>query len=127
MKKCFVSIFAVFYLGLSCGFAFNMHFCMGRLSSVELFHVSDNTCYKCGMKSREGCCNSKLTVVKITDSQQSSSAQLNINSPLTAIVNYHKHIYVQPVVQSFHAIFTDTSPPPVTGAFLCILNSIFTI
>ena len=127
MKKCFVSIFAVFYLGLSCGFAFNMHFCMGKFSSVELFHTGNNTCDKCGMKNREGCCNSKLTVVKITDSHQLSSAEVNINSPLTAIINYHRHIYLQPAIQSLTPTFTDTSPPPVSGAFLCILNSIFTI
>lgn len=127
MKKFLVSIFAVFYLSLSCGFAFNMHFCMGKFSSVELFHTGKNKCGKCGMKNREGCCNSKLTVVKITDSQQSSSAELNIDSPLTATVNYHIYTYLQPVLQSLRANFTDTSPPPIPGAFLCILNSIFTI
>ena len=127
MKKLVISIFAVFYLGLSCGFAFNMHFCMGKFSSVELFHTGNKKCSKCGMKNREGCCNSKLTVVKITDSQQSSSAGLRIDSPVTAIVNYRTYRNLQPVLQSLRATFTDTSPPSIPGAFLCILNSIFII
>ncbi|MEO8764248.1 MAG: hypothetical protein ABI416_08170 [Ginsengibacter sp.] len=127
MKKCIVSIFAVFYLGLSCGFAFNMHFCMGRLSSVELFHTGSDKCGKCGMKNREGCCNSKLTVIKITDCQQSSTAHLNINPPFTAIVNHHAFANLQPVINSLLITFTDTSPPAVSGAFICVMNSIFTI
>ena len=127
MKKCLISIFAVFYLGLSCGFAIDIHFCMGKLLSVDLFHKGDNTCSKCGMKNREGCCNSKLTVVKITDSQQPSYTGSSIGSPLTAIVNYHAATHLHPVLRSLHAILTDTYPPPVPGAFRCILHSIFTI
>ena len=126
MKKFLISIFAIFYLGLSCGFAFNMHFCMGRFSSVELFHTGKNTCTKCGMKNRQGCCDSKLTVVKITDSQQLSSAELNIHSPLIAVINYHTYLSVNSAVHPANTIFTATSPP-VNGAFLCILNSIFII
>ncbi len=127
MKKFLISIFAVFYLGLSCGFAFDMHFCMGKFSSVELFHTGNNECNKCGMKNRQGCCNSKLTVVKITDSQQSPTAQLSIASPFTAIINHHSYTFLQPVLQTLHATFTDASSPPISGAFLCILNSVFTI
>lgn len=47
------------------------------------------------MENREGYCNNKLTVVKITDNQQSSSVELSINSPLTTAVNYHTYTYLQ--------------------------------
>jgi len=127
MKKLFVSIFAFFYLGLSCGFAFNMHFCMGRLSSVEFFHTGNNTCETCGMKYGQGCCHSKLTVVKITDSHQSSSAEINIHPPFAALIKYAPQSIAAETVHLPGAAFADTSPPPVTGSFLCILNSIFII
>lgn len=128
MKKFLVSVFAVFYLGLSCGFAYNMHFCMGKFSSVDLFRTGDNKCAKCGMKNRQGCCTSKVTVVKITDSQQPSTTGFSIHSPFTVIVHCHASAtHLQPVELSLKTIYSDTSPPPVTGAFRCILNSLFTI
>ena len=127
MKKFFVFIFAVFYLGLSCGFAFDMHFCMGKFSSVEFFHTGDKKCGKCGMKNKNGCCESKVTFVKITDNQQLSSSGIIIISPLTAITHYYIYTFLQPVSEYSKVTFTDTSPPPISGSFLRILNCTFTI
>jgi hypothetical protein len=127
MKKIIVSIFAFFYLGLSCGFASNMHFCMGRFSSVDLFKIDKSNCKKCGMKSRKGCCNSKLTVVKITDNQQASIASIHIFSPAEAYLQHNAFVSLWPLAQPINASFTGTSPPPVSGALLCILNSVFII
>ncbi len=126
MKKVFVSIFAVFYLGLSCGFAFNTHFCMGKFSSADFSHTSE-VCNKCGMKSKEGCCKTKFTFVKITDSQQFSNSNVNIASPLSLIITYPHYTLLHLPVESVELTFTDTSPPPVSGAFICILNCTFTI
>jgi hypothetical protein len=127
MKKLLVSIFAVFYLGLSCGFAFDMHFCMGKFSSVELFHTSDKKCGKCGMKNKNGCCESKVTFVKITDNQQLSSSGIIIISPLTTITQYYISTFLPHISLYSNASFTDTSPPPISGSFLRILNCTFTI
>lgn len=127
MKKFLVSIFAVFYLGLSCGFAFNIHFCMGKISSVDLLSVNSNKCNKCGMKRMKGCCDSKLTVVKITDSQQVSSTDIHTASPFHTIADHYVYISLHYVTRPVAVTLNNTSPPPIQGAFLCILNSVFII
>lgn len=127
MKKFLVSIFAVFYLGLSCGFAFNTHFCMGKVSSVDLFSAKSNECDQCGMKNMKGCCDSKLTVVKITDNQQVSSLHVDPVSFFYINNNYSDYISLRSYARSFRVSFSDTSPPPIPGAFLCVLNSVFII
>jgi len=128
MKKTFITIFALLYLGLSCGFAFNIHFCMGKISSIDLFHNDKDNCGKCGVKKMKRCCDSKLTVVKITDSQQSSNAGVSLASPQATILVYKFHNTAELFSKSVcSASFNSTSPPPLSGAFLCILNSVFII
>ena len=80
MKKTFVFIFAFFYLGISCGFALDIHFCMGKFSSMEFYHSKKAKCGKCGMNTKNSCCNDKVTVVKLTDNQQISSNTLQLTS-----------------------------------------------
>lgn len=127
MKKFFISIFAIFYLAASCGFAMNIHFCMDKFSSIDLWNHHSTKCEKCGTQSRKGCCDSKLTVVKITASQQVPSAAVNIVSPLTAIINYPAYISLLFASNHFRVAVTDSSPPPVSGTSVCILNSVFRI
>jgi hypothetical protein len=125
MKKIFISIFATFYLGLSCGFAFNVHFCMGKISSVDFFKNSEKNCGKCGMKHMKDCCNSKVIVAKITNSQQPAYSELDVKSPVIATINHAHYSFVKPVAQIVRPTFNSTPPQKSSGAFLCILNSIF--
>jgi hypothetical protein len=125
MKKFFISIFAIFYLGLSSGLAFNVNFCMGKIASIDFYKNSEKNCGRCGMKQMKHCCDSKLTVAKISNSQQVSSAEINIKLPYTAIINYTRQSFVKPVAEILQPAFSSTSPPESSGAFLCILNSVF--
>ena len=127
MKKTFITIFALLYLGLSCGFAFNIHFCMGKISSVELFHNNKDNCGKCRMRKMKRCCDSKLTVVKITDTQQSSNAGVTLTLPWAAIQVYKFHNSTELFSKPVYTSFNNTSPPALSGAFVCVLNSVFII
>ncbi len=127
MKKIFISIFATFYLGLSCGFAFNVHFCMGKFSSIDFSKNSEKNCGKCGMKHMKDCCNSKVIVAKITNFQQPAYSEVNVKSPVIATIDHTHYSFIKPVAQIFQATFNNTSPPKSSGAFLCILNSVFII
>ncbi len=128
MKKIFVSLFAIFYLGISCGFAIDMHFCMGKFSSLELSHSQKDKCGKCGMDTKNSCCNDKVTVVKITDNQQLSSNNIQLIAPAGFAPHlFHSGNLLAYTLTERRIPLTDTSPPPLSGAFLCILNSVFTI
>ena len=127
MKKFFISIFAILYLGLSSGFALNVHFCMGKVSSIDFFKASEKSCGKCGMKHMKDCCNSKLIVAKISNSQQPAYSDVGAKSPVVTNINYPHYSFVKPAAQIVRPAFNSTSPQESSGAFLCILNSVFII
>jgi hypothetical protein len=76
MKKLLISTIAMFYLTVSSGLAMNIHYCMGKISSVSFGHEAnhnDGSCSKCGMSKTENhCCNDETQFVKLTDDQQVS-------------------------------------------------------
>ncbi len=65
---------AMFYLTVSSGLAMNIHYCMGKISSVTFGHEADHndgSCSKCGMSKTENhCCTDETQFVKLTDDQQ---------------------------------------------------------
>ena len=127
MKKLSIAILAIIYLGVSSGIAMNIHYCMGKLSSVELMHSNDK-CSKCGMKyGKNSCCNDKFKIVKLTDSHKIISNDINVFTPV-AILDNSKNIFDT----DFHnaqiiTLFNNHSPPISQGISLCILNSVFRI
>lgn len=72
MKKSWVAILAFLYITLSSGIVVNLHYCMGDLATVELGLSHDDTCGKCGMKDRKGCCETEYQVVKVQDAHQAA-------------------------------------------------------
>jgi hypothetical protein len=68
VKKTLASILAIIYLGVSSGVAMTIHYCMGKVSSIDLFHHSDK-CGKCGMKTSSGCCKDEFKLINTSLSQ----------------------------------------------------------
>ena len=87
MKRSAIAILAIVYLAISSGVVVNIHYCMGRMSSVKLQAWAPNTC-ACGkkMESKKGCCKTELKVVKLEDAQKASYADFAIHTPITPLV-----------------------------------------
>ena len=127
MKKLSVAILAIIYLGVSSGIAMNIHYCMGKLSSIELMHSNDK-CDKCGMKyGKNSCCNDKFKIVKLTDSHKIISNEINIFTPVAIIDNSKSISDIDFQHAPIIADFNNHSPPISQGISLCILNSVFRI
>ncbi|MDB5199043.1 MAG: hypothetical protein JWO92_1006 [Chitinophagaceae bacterium] len=128
MKKLLVAILAIVYLAVSSGVAMNIHYCMGKLASVDLMHNNDK-CGKCGMKTstKGGCCKDEFKIVKLNDSHKLISNDINIFSPV-AIIDNSKSIFDSALQNAqITSDFNNHSPPISQGISLCILNSIFRI
>lgn len=81
MKKCIVFIVALLYIIVSSGIVVNVHYCMGRLTSVEYGRDIHTKCGKCGMASKsKGCCHTESKLIKIEDEHQ----LVKVNLPLTS-------------------------------------------
>ena len=127
MKKLSIAILAIIYLGVSSGIAMNIHYCMGKLYSVDLMHSNDK-CSKCGMKnSKNSCCNDKFKIVKLTDSHKIISNDINIFTPVAIHYNpksiFDANLHNAQII----TLFNNHSPPISLGISLSILNSIFRI
>ena len=127
MKKFLVTILAFIYLGVSSGIAMNIHYCMGKISAVDLMHNSDK-CGKCGMKMGPGgCCKDEFKIIKLSDSHKLISNDVSISVPV-AIVNNNFSLFNSDLAfTDLKAPLKNNSPPQSSGVSLNILHCIFRI
>lgn len=126
MKKFIVAILAFIYLGTSSGIAMNIHFCMGKFSSVDVFHHG-KTCGKCGMKSSGGCCKDEFKVIKLSDSHKLFANDFKIFSPVLILPVSKNIIYDNFFSTQVIATPNNNSPPTANNISLNILFSVFRI
>ena len=126
MKKAVIAILALLYIITTSGVVVNVHYCMGAVASVTYGHEAPESCGKCGMKEKDGCCHSELKVVKLDDEHQQlvKAAQLEQVALLpvlffeTAMANYNSH---KGFVNSYH------SPPDQRVNSVYLHNNVFRI
>jgi hypothetical protein len=82
IKKAFILLIAFLYLASASGMVMNIHYCMGKISSVNFGHEKDHedgSCSKCGMdKTENHCCKDETQYLKLTDSHQASAIGLQL-------------------------------------------------
>ena len=126
MKKITVAILAIVYLGVTSGFAMTIHYCMGKVASVDMMHTSDK-CGKCGMKTNTGCCKDEFKIVKLEDSHKLISNDIKIYSP-TAVTDNAQNIFDTRLFSSRgKSDNKNHSPPESPGVSLNILHGVFRI
>jgi hypothetical protein len=89
MKRLVTLFIALIYLVMSTGFVMNSHYCMGKLSSIELGRSEVKKCI-CGMRidraKKSKCCHSKLDVVKLQEAHKTAPSVLFQFSVMEAVV-----------------------------------------
>ena len=98
MKRLITLFIALIYLVMSTGFVMNSHYCMGKLSSVELGRSEVKKCI-CGMRidstKKNKCCHSKLDVVKLEDSHKLTTSTFVFANFIEAVI---PQFFVEPAV-----------------------------
>lgn len=96
MKRLLNLFIALIYLVMSTGFVMNSHYCMGKLSSIELGRSEVKKCI-CGMRidstKKNKCCHSKIDVVKLEDSHKSTTSTIVSTNFIEAVI---PQFYVEP-------------------------------
>lgn len=126
MKKIFIAILAFIYLGVSSGVAMDIHYCMGKISSVDLMHSSDK-CSKCGMKTKGGCCKDEFKIVKLSDSHKLIVNEINFFTPVAVIEKPHSNFNASFFSSNIKSDFNNHSPPEPSGTCLRIMQCVFRI
>ncbi len=87
IKKVLISFIAVFYLAVTSGVIVNIHYCMGRISSVSFGHDADHekqTSNICSMENTESnCCRVDVKKVKLNDLHEASTCLFDLASVST--------------------------------------------
>ena len=128
MKRSAVAILAIIYLAISSGVVVNIHYCMGKMSSVKLQAWTPNTC-ACGkkMESKKGCCKTELKVVKVQDAQKIAYADHSLETPVTTIVR-QLNLLQTPFYNTSAVILSyGHSPPLLSGTDTYLRNCVFRV
>ncbi|OFY83840.1 MAG: hypothetical protein A3F72_07510 [Bacteroidetes bacterium RIFCSPLOWO2_12_FULL_35_15] len=83
LKKAVILFLTFIYLFVASGVAFNFHYCKGKINNISLAfgQKHDNCCGKKKM-TKKNCCKEKTAVLKINDTQYSSTS---LKTPTTSI------------------------------------------
>ena len=128
MKRSVVAILAIIYIAISSGVVVNIHYCMGKMSSVKLQAWTPSSC-GCGkkMESKKGCCKTELKVVKIEDAQKAAYADLAVAAPVTPFVTDLNLLQTPFYNAQLTVLPKEHSPPVISGQETYLRNCVFRI
>lgn len=115
------------YLTMSSGIAMDIHYCMGEKAGVDFYAAESKKCGRCGMKTKQGCCNDEHKFYKLGAAHKDVSS--NYNFTVNSIGITHNYAaYVSPAY--FPVILApanNLSPPAAKGDHIYIRNCVFRI
>ena len=127
MKKGLVLILAFLYITLTSGVVVNIHYCMGRLSEVTYGHDTNEKCDKCGMKQKNGCCETEHKFIKTQDSHFASKSVNAPGSVYAIVPNVFSTEVIAVSLSKRHDNPRYHSPPDNRSNQLGLYNSVFRI
>lgn len=128
MKKFLLAILAIIYLGVSSGIAMNIHYCMGKISSVDIYHKIHDKCGNCGMKSSGcECCKDEVKIFKLKDTHKLISNDIKIALSVAIIYNYKSILNSLLPASEISFTYNNHSPPAFQATSLNILYCVFRI
>jgi hypothetical protein len=123
MKKLFITILAVFYLGVSSGATVHFHYCMGELINWGLEQDKSTDCSNCGMDKTkaDGCCKEQHKEIKVDKSHQAFKTAFHFQQTIQAVLISHLHKNWEealPISLIVEYPVTNGPPRPATPIFI---------
>ena len=129
MKRSIAILLAILYVTLTSGVAVNVHYCMGKLASVEWQEGPSEMCHKCG-KAVKGmdCCKDEFKFCKVTESHQAPQG-LQQELPTATDMQLPVRILTVPSLSALEITITGNphDPPDILSAPLFLKNCTFLI
>jgi CDGSH-type Zn-finger protein len=126
MKRFTVAILAIIYFTISTGMVINMHYCMGKLRSVNVDVLAKNLC-GCGKKETKGCCKTEHKLVKLEDNHKASVADFIFQSPVCILQNTYSLINTPLINVNEQTAYNNHSPPLLSQQDTYLRNCVFRI
>jgi hypothetical protein len=128
MQQKIAAALCAFYLITVIGFAVNMHFCSGKLSSVKLNETAK--CNACksekALAKKHDCCETSSVTAKITDSHEAGfKVRLPQDFSITLFLT-QRFSFLAESVPTFSIARAFNKAPPLSSIFsLHLLNCVF--
>ncbi len=126
MKRFTVAILAIIYFTISTGMVINMHYCMGKLRSVNVDVLAKNLC-GCGKKESKGCCKTEHKLVKLEDNHKASVADFTLQQPVCLLQDAYSLINTPLINANCQAAYNNHSPPLLSQQDCYLRNCVFRI
>jgi hypothetical protein len=130
MKKIIITILAACYLVVTCGIVVNLHYCMDRLASTELFGGEVEKCGLCGMDLHQSndCCRDEVQFVKMQEDQTKATVAFFELPALEALpVITSDYILTSLFNKDEQRHFHNHSPPLISEQDTYLRNNVFRI
>lgn len=116
MKKGLITILAFTYLSVSSGATINMHYCMGKLMTVDMKQEQKSACGNCGMEKsgHKGCCKDEQKKLQIEKDQKISESSFQFLT-VASDINIPAYSYFS-YVQSISVDYPVSHAPPGRGS-----------
>lgn len=105
---------SLFYLLITSGFVVNVHYCMGRLASVELGSKDSSVCGFCGMEENDFCCSTDEQIYKVDNEHQQPFASFAFDNAgaddIISLPFYQE--FLSPVLSERTTLSTKYHSPP---------------
>ncbi|SEW51748.1 HYC_CC_PP family protein [Chitinophaga arvensicola] len=116
MKKIFALILGILYMGASTGATFHMHYCMDKLTEVQLWHEDSKKCDQCTAghsdSCRKKCCKDQHKTVKLEKDQHATENLISFMQQATAVIPVSWATFSPGYVVSLVEAFPVSHAPP---------------
>lgn len=94
LRNILATISTLIYFAVTSGIVVNMHYCMDKFSSADLYKVKSDVCDKCGMNVSDsnGCCHDDIKIVKLSNDHTISQLNHELKAPEAIPVSYNDFI-----------------------------------
>jgi hypothetical protein len=116
MKKFLALILAIIYITVSTGFIVNVHYCMGKVSSIKLEQTAKKCCCK---KQHKNCCKTEQKLVKLNNNSKLIDAWVAEKSSFstTDIITYNNPTKVVNAIVASKDLTYNIPPPDKVKRF----------
>lgn len=132
MKKVLTLLLLLLYVGTSTGATFHMHYCMGKLVKIELWHGDKKKCSHCETDLSKGCpkkcCKDEHKTVKLEKDQKVTAPALHfLQMPVADVPVSYVQLPPAKIVRLATAHPVSHAPPYSSKVQPYILHCIFRV
>jgi hypothetical protein len=127
VRKFLVGILTLVYFTATSGTAFNVHYCMGRIKSVQLLVNEDNLCICGSKKTTNKCCKTEVQLVKLENDHKASTVNFEFTPILAEADIIIYHVTTEFASEQVLSLYKANAPPLLPKQPIYIKNCVFLI